>query len=248
MVSRPGESPAQSELLSWCRERLANYKVPRYVWFTDTLPMTLRERCSSVGCATAPPTCCRPGSLAHDYTADLLRLHGARPATVSWKEQDHGSCSGEQTAASGGPRRDSPAAVHVRTRGRSRRPYYQVGLLPTTDHARPACLPNRRVRKGADPHHLPSKSKPPPPENSPPPPPPNTTSKTIHRSMRALSLHPSSPATWTPPCCPPHAPLRAPPPAPPQRFPPTKTPSRPFPAPSPPPRLATKAPPPLNPP
>lgn len=39
VVSRPGESPAQSELLSWCRERLANYKVPRYVWFTDTLPM-----------------------------------------------------------------------------------------------------------------------------------------------------------------------------------------------------------------
>jgi HIP---CoA ligase len=39
VIPRPGESPTSAGLLSWCRERLANYKVPRYLWFTDALPM-----------------------------------------------------------------------------------------------------------------------------------------------------------------------------------------------------------------
>lgn len=63
VVARPGESPAQSELLSWCRERLANYKVPRYVWFTDTLPMNAAGKV-----------------LKHrlrDHAADLLSPRGA---------------------------------------------------------------------------------------------------------------------------------------------------------------------------
>ncbi|MDA0642244.1 AMP-binding enzyme, partial [Nonomuraea ferruginea] len=28
----------ESELLAWCRERLANFKVPRRVWILDELP------------------------------------------------------------------------------------------------------------------------------------------------------------------------------------------------------------------
>jgi acyl-CoA synthetase (AMP-forming)/AMP-acid ligase II len=39
VIPRPGESPESGDLLSWCRDRLANYKVPRYLWFTGTLPM-----------------------------------------------------------------------------------------------------------------------------------------------------------------------------------------------------------------
>jgi acyl-CoA synthetase (AMP-forming)/AMP-acid ligase II len=38
VVARPDSSPTESELIDWCRERMANYKVPRRVSFVDVLP------------------------------------------------------------------------------------------------------------------------------------------------------------------------------------------------------------------
>jgi long-chain acyl-CoA synthetase len=41
IVVKPGEQCDKSEIIRWCRERLANYKVPRIVEFRDELPKTL---------------------------------------------------------------------------------------------------------------------------------------------------------------------------------------------------------------
>ncbi len=38
VVTRPGHAPTAAELQTFCAERLADYKVPRRVWFTDALP------------------------------------------------------------------------------------------------------------------------------------------------------------------------------------------------------------------
>jgi acyl-CoA synthetase (AMP-forming)/AMP-acid ligase II len=38
VVPRVGASVDGAELIDWCRERLANYKVPRYVELVDALP------------------------------------------------------------------------------------------------------------------------------------------------------------------------------------------------------------------
>ena len=38
VVARPGFALAEADVLAFCRERLANYKVPRRVEFRDTLP------------------------------------------------------------------------------------------------------------------------------------------------------------------------------------------------------------------
>ena len=35
----PGADPAEAEIIAWCREQMANYKVPRRVRFTDALPL-----------------------------------------------------------------------------------------------------------------------------------------------------------------------------------------------------------------
>jgi acyl-CoA synthetase (AMP-forming)/AMP-acid ligase II len=32
------DPPGSAELLAWCRERLANYKVPRHIWVLAQLP------------------------------------------------------------------------------------------------------------------------------------------------------------------------------------------------------------------
>ncbi|MBU2550961.1 MAG: AMP-binding protein [Proteobacteria bacterium] len=40
IVSRPGTDPTAAELTAWCREKLADYKVPRQFVFRDQLPMT----------------------------------------------------------------------------------------------------------------------------------------------------------------------------------------------------------------
>jgi len=37
-VLRPGHALAEPDVLAWCRERLANYKVPRMVEFRADLP------------------------------------------------------------------------------------------------------------------------------------------------------------------------------------------------------------------
>ena len=41
VVLKEGEHCERSEIIAWCRERLANYKVPRQVEFRDELPKTL---------------------------------------------------------------------------------------------------------------------------------------------------------------------------------------------------------------
>jgi acyl-CoA synthetase (AMP-forming)/AMP-acid ligase II len=38
VVPRPGDAVSTDDVLAFCRERLANYKVPRSVEFRDTLP------------------------------------------------------------------------------------------------------------------------------------------------------------------------------------------------------------------
>jgi acyl-CoA synthetase (AMP-forming)/AMP-acid ligase II len=39
-VARAGEPHDADALLAWCREQMANYKVPRAITFVDELPMT----------------------------------------------------------------------------------------------------------------------------------------------------------------------------------------------------------------
>jgi acyl-CoA synthetase (AMP-forming)/AMP-acid ligase II len=39
VVLRPGMSISEAELVAWCREQMANYKVPRQIRFLTTLPM-----------------------------------------------------------------------------------------------------------------------------------------------------------------------------------------------------------------
>lgn len=39
VVPSPEGAPAPDELIAWCREEMANYKVPRYVWLVDDLPL-----------------------------------------------------------------------------------------------------------------------------------------------------------------------------------------------------------------
>jgi fatty-acyl-CoA synthase len=40
IVVKPGQSLTEDELLAFCRERLAKFKVPRAVIFAETLPKT----------------------------------------------------------------------------------------------------------------------------------------------------------------------------------------------------------------
>ena len=56
VVARPGESVVEDELLAWCREEMANFKVPRFVSVVDALPVNaggkvlkfeLRERAAA---------------------------------------------------------------------------------------------------------------------------------------------------------------------------------------------------------
>jgi long-chain acyl-CoA synthetase len=41
VVLRPGETASEEEMLEFCRERLAKYKVPKYVEFRKELPKTM---------------------------------------------------------------------------------------------------------------------------------------------------------------------------------------------------------------
>ena len=41
VVLKPGETATAEELIEWCRQGLARYKVPKYVEFRDELPKTL---------------------------------------------------------------------------------------------------------------------------------------------------------------------------------------------------------------
>jgi acyl-CoA synthetase (AMP-forming)/AMP-acid ligase II len=57
VVPAPGEEVAEAAVIAWCRDEMANYKVPRYVEVVDELPtnasgkvvkFTLRERAREV--------------------------------------------------------------------------------------------------------------------------------------------------------------------------------------------------------
>ena len=41
VILKPGETATEDEIRGWCRDRIAHYKVPRYVRFVDELPMTV---------------------------------------------------------------------------------------------------------------------------------------------------------------------------------------------------------------
>jgi long-chain acyl-CoA synthetase len=66
---KPGVSAAAPELTSWCRERLANFKVPRKVLFRESLPRSatgkilkrlLRKELDLEGCVSGPRGPLRP--------------------------------------------------------------------------------------------------------------------------------------------------------------------------------------------
>ena len=44
VVRRPGASLDEDELVAWCRENMANYKVPRHVRFLDALPLNASNK------------------------------------------------------------------------------------------------------------------------------------------------------------------------------------------------------------
>jgi acyl-CoA synthetase (AMP-forming)/AMP-acid ligase II len=39
IVPTPSSEPNVKQILEWCREQMANYKVPRYYWVIDSLPL-----------------------------------------------------------------------------------------------------------------------------------------------------------------------------------------------------------------
>jgi acyl-CoA synthetase (AMP-forming)/AMP-acid ligase II len=39
VVPAPGDPPDHEALIAWCREQMANYKVPRRIWLVDSLPL-----------------------------------------------------------------------------------------------------------------------------------------------------------------------------------------------------------------
>jgi acyl-CoA synthetase (AMP-forming)/AMP-acid ligase II len=44
VVPSPAGAPDPDELIAWCREQMANYKVPRYVWVVDELPLNASNK------------------------------------------------------------------------------------------------------------------------------------------------------------------------------------------------------------
>ncbi len=44
VVPAPEGAPDPDELIAWCREQMANYKVPRHVWLVDELPLTASNK------------------------------------------------------------------------------------------------------------------------------------------------------------------------------------------------------------
>ena len=44
VVPSPAGAPDADELIAWCREVMANYKVPRHVWIVDELPLTASNK------------------------------------------------------------------------------------------------------------------------------------------------------------------------------------------------------------
>jgi fatty-acyl-CoA synthase len=41
IIAQDGEQPTEAEIIDYCKGRIAHYKVPRYVRFVDSFPMTV---------------------------------------------------------------------------------------------------------------------------------------------------------------------------------------------------------------
>jgi acyl-CoA synthetase (AMP-forming)/AMP-acid ligase II len=52
VVARSGAAPAPDDLIAWCRERLAGYKVPRSVVLVDSLPRNATGKVDKKALAT----------------------------------------------------------------------------------------------------------------------------------------------------------------------------------------------------
>jgi len=48
VVARPGRDVDPDEVIAWCRERIANYKVPRFVRVVDDLPLNASGKVQKV--------------------------------------------------------------------------------------------------------------------------------------------------------------------------------------------------------
>ena len=48
VVLRPGHALDEAGLIAWSRERMANYKVPRYVRFFDALPVNASNKVAKI--------------------------------------------------------------------------------------------------------------------------------------------------------------------------------------------------------
>jgi acyl-CoA synthetase (AMP-forming)/AMP-acid ligase II len=44
VIPAAGANPAEADLIAWCRERMANYKVPRRIWFVGELPLNASNK------------------------------------------------------------------------------------------------------------------------------------------------------------------------------------------------------------
>ena len=44
VVATPSGAPEEAAIVAWCRERMANYKVPRRVWIVEDLPMNASNK------------------------------------------------------------------------------------------------------------------------------------------------------------------------------------------------------------
>jgi acyl-CoA synthetase (AMP-forming)/AMP-acid ligase II len=64
VIAAHGKTPSESQVIEWCRERLANFKVPRSVAFVEALPRNasgkvlkreLRAQAGEPGAAPAAP-------------------------------------------------------------------------------------------------------------------------------------------------------------------------------------------------
>jgi acyl-CoA synthetase (AMP-forming)/AMP-acid ligase II len=55
VVLEPGAQVSPTELEAWCRERLASYKVPRYIAYAEELPYTASGKVRKVALKEASP-------------------------------------------------------------------------------------------------------------------------------------------------------------------------------------------------
>jgi acyl-CoA synthetase (AMP-forming)/AMP-acid ligase II len=44
IVPMPGQSMTAEELIDWCKDRLASFKLPRFIQFRESLPKTSTQR------------------------------------------------------------------------------------------------------------------------------------------------------------------------------------------------------------